>query len=288
MARASGGQSVLSKHLRVLDAFVADDPFLTLTAIANHASLAPSTTHRIVGELQREGLLERLPDRTYRLGVRLWELACRTPGALGLRELARPYLQAVHARVRQHAQLAVLSGTETLFLDRLSARDAVVNATLIGGRIPLHASSSGLVLLAHAEPAVVDSVLTLPRHRYTPHTVVDEPELRAVLRRVRADGWAVCDGHIHEESRGIAVPIYGVHHDVIAAIGVVVGNDDAASLPHIELLTRAATEISAAMRAAYLPAGHFDATPGGRFRPLVSSSLRSMEYLESLSEESGP
>ncbi|WP_349898892.1 IclR family transcriptional regulator [Parafrigoribacterium soli] len=286
MARGSDGESVLSKHLRVLDAFEAADPFLSLTAIADRSGLAPSTAHRIVAELEKTGLLERLPDRSYRLGVRLWELACRTPGALGLRELARPYLQAVHARVRQHAQLAVLSGLETLFLERLSARDAVVNATLVGGRIPLNASSSGLVLLAHAEPEIVEAALALPRHRYTAHTLVDERELRSALARVRADGWAVCGGHIHEESRGIAVPIYGAHHDVIAAIGVVVANDDAPTLPHVELLTRAATEISAAMRAAYLPAGQLGATPGGRFRPLVNSSLRSMEYLESMGEPS--
>lgn len=282
MARASGGESVLSKHLRVLGVFEAAVPFLTLSEIAESSGLAPSTAHRIVAELEREGLLERLPDRTYRLGVRLWELACRTPGALGLRELARPYLQAVHARVRQHTQLGVLSDTEVLFLDRMSARDAVVNATLIGGRIPLHASSSGLVLLAHAGQSVVDAVLAGPMRRYTPHTIQTEAHLRAVLRRVRSDGWAVSDGYIFEESRGIAVPVYGAHHDVIAAIGVVVPNDDAPPLGHVGLLTHAAREISAALRAAYLPAGHPAATPGGRLRPLVTSSVRSMEYLESI------
>ncbi|SFS12664.1 transcriptional regulator, IclR family [Microbacterium sp. cf046] len=280
MARASDGESVLHKHLRVLGAFDADVPFLTLSEIADRAALAPSTAHRIVAELEREGLLERLPDRTYRLGVRLWELACRTPGALGLRELARPHLQAVQARVRQHAQLGVLSDNEVLFLDRLSARDAVVNATLIGGRIPLHASSSGLVLLAHSGQSVVDAVLAGPMRRYTPHTIHTEAGLRSTLRRIRADGWVVCDGHIHEESRGIAVPVFGAHQDVIAAIGVVVPNDDAPTLGHVELLTHAAHEISAAMRAAYLPTGHPAATPGGRFRPLVNSSVRSMEYLE--------
>jgi hypothetical protein len=107
--------------------------------------------------------------------------------------------------------------------------------------------------------------------------------LHAALRRVRADGWAVCDGQIHEESRGIAVPVYGAHQDVIAAIGVVVPNDDAPVLGHVELLTAAAREIGAALRSAYLPTGHPAATPGGRFRPLVSSSVRSMEYLESIS-----
>ncbi|MFE1646615.1 IclR family transcriptional regulator [Microbacterium sp. P01] len=281
MARASDGQTVLSKHLRVLGAFEAAVPFLTLTEIADRADLAPSSAHRIVGELEHEGLLERLPDRTYRLGVRLWELACRTPGALGLRELARPFLQAVHARVRQHAQLGVLSGTGVLFLDRLSARDAVVNATLIGGRIPLHASSSGLVLLAHAGPEVLAAILAEPRERYTSHTLTTERDLLAALRTVRARGWAVCDGHIHEESRGIAVPIRGAHHDVIAALSVVVANDGTDPLPHIELLTRAARDVGAAMRAAYLPEGHPEALPGGRFRPLVTSSTRSMEYFES-------
>ena len=282
MARASAGQTVLSKHLRILGAFEAAVPFLSLSEIAEHAGLPPSSTHRLVAELEAEGLLERLPDRTYRLGVRLWELACRTPGALGLRELARPYLNAVHSRIRQHVQLGVLSGTEVIFLERLSARDAVVNATLIGGRIPLHASSSGLVLLAHAGQGLVDRVVAAPLHRYTAHTIASERELLATLRRVRADGWAVCNGHIHEESRGIAVPVYGAHQDVIAAIGVVVANDDTSPLHHIELLTQASREISAAMRVAYLPTGHPAATPGGRFRPLVTSSVRSMEYLESL------
>lgn len=288
MARASAGESVLSKHLRVLGAFEAAVPFLTLTEIADRAGLAPSSAHRLVAELEQEGLLERLPDRTYRLGVRLWELACRTPGALGLRELARPYLQAVHARVRQHAQLGVLSGTEVLFLDRLSARDAVVNATLIGGRIPLHASSSGLVLLAHAGQSAVDEVLATPLRRFTRHTITTERELRATLRRVRADGWSVASGHIHEESRGIAVPVHGAHNDVIAAISVVVPNDQTDPLGHIELLTRAAREITTALRAAYLPTSHPSATPGGRFRPLVTSSVKSMEYLESISAEARP
>ncbi|WP_448811256.1 IclR family transcriptional regulator [Agromyces bauzanensis] len=288
MARGSNGESVLSKHLRVLGAFEASEPFLTLSELSERAGLALSTAHRLVSELEREGLLERMPDLTYRLGVRLWELACRTPGALGLREIARPWLQQVHARVRQHVQLAVLSGTEVVFLDRLSARDAVINATLIGGRLPLTVSSSGLVLLAHAGPELLDQVLSAPLVRYNDRTIHTAAQLRAALRRVRADGWAITEGHIHEESRGIAVPVRGAHDDVIAAISVVVPNDGTPALGYLEPLLHAAREISVAMRAAYLPTGHPAATPGGRFRPLVSSSVRSMEYLESLAPADAP
>ena len=65
-----------------------------------------------------------------------WESASRTPGAVGLRELARPWLEAVHARVRQHTQLGVLSGRDVLFIERLSTRGPVVNATPNAGRRP--------------------------------------------------------------------------------------------------------------------------------------------------------
>ncbi|MGC5222354.1 IclR family transcriptional regulator [Micromonospora sp. DT81.3] len=272
MARGSAGESVLHKHLRVLESFEPLRPFLTLAEIADAAGLAPSTTHRLVAELEREGMLERMPDRSYRLGVRLWEFASRTPGALGLRELARPWLGAVHARIRQHTQLGVLAGTDVLFIERMSTRDAVVNATLIGGRIPLPISSSGLVLLAHAGEHVIDEVVAAGWPLPTSNTIRGEAELRPRLRRVRADGFAVTDGHIHPESRGIAVPVLGPHGVVYAAMGVVVPNDDTSPQAAIELLTVAAAGITRALEEVYLPGGE---RPG---LPLMTTSVRSLEY----------
>jgi DNA-binding IclR family transcriptional regulator len=285
MARGSGGESVLHKHLRVLQSFDALRPFLTLTEIADAAGMALSTTHRLVAELEHEGLLERMPDRSYRLGVRLWEFASRTPGALGLRELARPWLSAVHGRVRQHTQLGVLNVTDVLFIERMSERDAVLNATLIGGRIPLPVSSSGLVLLAHAAPRLVDEVIDEGWPAYTPQTIRGGDALRARLRHVRADGFAVTDAQIHTESRGIAVPVMGPHGVVYAAIGVVVANDGTSPQPAIELLTMAAAGITHALEEAYLPddSGASDGSRG--IRAVVSSSQRSLDYFASLDGE---
>ncbi|GAA3768932.1 IclR family transcriptional regulator [Microbacterium kribbense] len=284
MARGSDGESVLHKHLRVLEAFDAMHPFRTLTEISTAAGLAPSTAHRLIAELEREGLLERLPDRTYRLGVRLWEFASRTPGALGLRELARPWMEAVHARVRQHTQLGVLAGRDVLFIERMSTREAVVNATLIGGRTPLPVSSSGLVLLAHAGAALVDDVVAAGWPRYTAHTIVEGATLRGRLRRVRSDGFADLRGHIHEQSRGIAVPVMGPHGVVYAALGVVVPNDGRAAQGIIELLTVAAAGVTRALEEAYLPDGAPTRSRRGA-HPLVSSSLASLDYFAGLGEE---
>ena len=282
MARGSAGESVLHKHLRILESFDAWHPFLTLTEIADATGLAPSSAHRLIGELEREGLLERQADRTYRLGVRLWEFASRTPGAVGLREIARPWLGAVHERVRQHVQLGVRAGLDVLFIERMSAQDAVLNATLIGGRIPLFASSSGLVLAAYGDASVADDVIASGLRPYTEHTIVDPKVFRRELQRVRADGFSVTSGHIHAESRGIAVPVIGRDGAVYAALSVVVPNDDAAPQPLIDLLRRAASGVAHDLARAYLP----DESDGSRgIRPLVGSSRRSIEYLERLAHD---
>lgn len=288
MARGSAGESVLHKHLRILETFDAWHPFLSLSEIADAAGLARSSTHRLVSELEAEGLLERLPDRSYRLGVRLWEFASRTPGALGLREVARPWLNAVHERVRQHTQLGVLSGREVVFIERMSTTDAVINATLIGGRIPLHASSIGLVLLASASPELTEDVIAHGLRVYTDRTISDPDELRARLRRVRAEGYAEAAGQIHPESRGIAVPVAGPHGVVYAAMGVVVANDDSSPGPYVDLLKQAAQGVTRSLEDVYLPdAGDEPPGPGHASRPPVGMSRRSREYFDALTRPAG-
>ncbi|MGO2110371.1 MAG: helix-turn-helix domain-containing protein, partial [Pseudoclavibacter sp.] len=96
MARGSAGRSALQQHLRVLDAFDALNPTRTLTEITRVTGMPHSTAHRIVTELVHERLLERGPERTYRLGLRLWEYGARTPGVVGLREAAQPWIAAAN------------------------------------------------------------------------------------------------------------------------------------------------------------------------------------------------
>lgn len=248
MARHSAGESAFRRYLRVLDAFDAHRPLLGLTEIAASADLAMSTAHRIVGELEREGMLERLPDRTYRLGARLRKYASRTRP--GLRDVSRPWLDAVHARVRQHTQLSVRSATDVLVVERRSARDAVIDATLMYGRVPLAVSSAGLVLLAHADDAVVDNMLVRGWPTPTPATLAGRDALVGALRTVHGARYADLRGHIHEDCRGIAVPIYGPGGTVLAALGVVVANDGSSVQPTVELLTAAAAGIRRALEAA--------------------------------------
>ncbi|MFF4806425.1 IclR family transcriptional regulator C-terminal domain-containing protein [Streptomyces sp. NPDC001351] len=113
----------------------------------------------------------------------------------------------VHDVVGHHVQLSVLDGDEVLFLERLSAPKSVINYTRIAGRLPLYASSSGLVLLAHGPADLRERLLAGPLTAYTPTTPATPSQLRAVLADIRKQGYAYCPGHVHEDAVGLAAPV---------------------------------------------------------------------------------
>ncbi len=213
---------MLTRAVRIFEAFTPDDTVLSVTQIARRARLPAATASRLVAELQAHGLLTREPDRRVRVGVRMWELALRASPALGLREAAMPLLEDAHAVLGQHVQLGVRDGAEVLFVERLSAPGAVINITRIAGRLPLHVSSSGHVLLAFGPRELQEQVLAGPLTRYTAHTLTGPAALRAALAEVRRQDFAALPGHVHPDALGIAVPVRDATGAVIAALAAIV------------------------------------------------------------------
>ncbi|MGW0738150.1 IclR family transcriptional regulator [Streptomyces sp. NPDC002851] len=218
-------ESVLSRLIRIFEAFTAEEPALTVSEVARRSGLHIATTSRLVAELVSHGFLTRDADRRVRVGMRLWELATRASPAMSLREAALPFMEGVHDVVGHHVQLSVLDGDEVLFLERLTAPRAVVNFTRIAGRLPLHVSSSGLVLLAHGPADLRERVLARPLRRYTSQTPATPAQLRALLADVRQQGYAYCPGFVHPDALGIAAPVRNGVGEVVAALAAVVPND---------------------------------------------------------------
>ncbi|TQM01922.1 IclR family transcriptional regulator [Pseudonocardia kunmingensis] len=252
MSRTATGESSIARAVRIIAAFSSDDTALQVSEIARRTGLPVATASRLIAELTAHGLLERGPDREVRIGVRMWELAARASPTLSLRDAAMPYLEDVHAVVGHHAQLGVRDGEDVLFVERLSARDAVVNYSRIAGRLPLHISSSGHVLLAHAPASLLERVLTRPLDRYTASTITTADALRAALAQTRRRGYAVLPGHVHENAAGVAVPIRNGLGDVVATLSVIVPNDGRAET-HVPVLLAAARGISRSSAAVRSP-----------------------------------
>ena len=210
----------VARAFAVLEAFTPERPSLALSEVARRAALPLTTTHRLLAELCAAGALERDGDGTYRIGLRLWEIASLAPRGVPLREAALPFLEDLYEVTHENAQLGVREGHDVVYIERIAGRRAVGVLTRVGGRFPLHASGIGLVLLAHAPESVQRGVLEGPLRRFTDHTITDPNRLRRVLAEVRRDGVAVSDRQVTDDALSVAAPITDARGEVIAALSV--------------------------------------------------------------------
>ena len=253
MPRFPTGESVLARGVRIVEAFDAGHATLSVSEIAERAGLHVATASRLAEELVRDGWLARDSHRRLRLGMRLWEVVTRASPTLGLREAALPVMEDLRNVMGHHVQLAVLDGEEVLFLERLAAPEAVVNYSRVAGRLPAHASSSGLVLLAHAASDARERALSSRLDRFTGATITEPAALRRALADVRRQNYALLRGHVHEDAAGIAVPLRDPVGTVVAALSLIVPNDDVA-LARVPVLQAAALTITRSMATTAPPA----------------------------------
>lgn len=220
-------RGVAARLFAILDAFTAPTvaASLTLSAIAERAGLPLSTTHRMVAEWVAWGGLARQDDGRYTLGMRLWEIGVQTPTARTLRTIALPYLEDLYESTREHVHLAILDGGDALYLEKLSGHHAVNVISRVGGRLPLHSTGVGLVLLAYAPNDVIQSYLNDPLQKFLPQTMTSSDEIRARLSGIRARGVAVMSEEMTAGSSSVAAPIRDRTGQVVAAVSIVTRTD---------------------------------------------------------------
>ncbi|MDA2810154.1 IclR family transcriptional regulator [Nocardiopsis sp. RSe5-2] len=223
------GRSVTGRALRLLAAFDVAHPALTLTELARRADLPLATAHRLAGELESWRALERGSDGRFRVGSRLWEMGLLAPVSSRLRQVALPYMQDLYEATRENIHLAVRDGFDTLYVEKLCGHRSVPIVSRVGGRLPLHATGVGKVLLAGAGPQVREGYLGRPLPRPTGFTVVERGRLERELRQVARRGHALTREEMTLGSVSVAVPVgpacdgeEGPDTEPAAALGIVV------------------------------------------------------------------
>lgn len=215
------GRSVASRLGAVLFAFKPGSASLTLADLTRRTSMPHATVRRLVLELLAEGLLERT-DGKYVIGIRVWELGTLAPRSLPLRTVALPFMEDLHAALQQHVQLAVLDGLEAVVVERMSASKALGLLSQVGGRLPLHSSGVGKVLLAHGGASLFEQVTAAGLKALTPSTITDPEKLRSDLAEYRRTGFALVNQETSPDAQSVATAIFGPNGEAVAALSVVV------------------------------------------------------------------
>ncbi|MGO1412408.1 MAG: IclR family transcriptional regulator [Microbacterium sp.] len=235
--------------LAVLDAFDTQHVVLSLTDISRRAGLTLPTAHRLVRELREWGALERRADGHYAIGMRILELGSLEPKGLQLREAALPYLGDLHSAVGSDVHLSVMAGTDVVYVESLRSRHGAPVLTRLGGRWPLHATATGLILLAHAPDELREHILAGPLQAYTPRTITDPERVRRTLAEVRGNGHSFVDESITEGAVALAVPVRDRRRRVVAAVGAALRRDSVDPQSVLPALTMTGHAISRALGA---------------------------------------
>jgi DNA-binding IclR family transcriptional regulator len=206
--------------LALLGAFSRVPGSLTLSELSRAAGLSLTTTHRLAKEVLDWGGLDVDDNGRYRLSLKFLELASSSTQALSLRERALPPLAELHSRTGLTVQLAMRDGLEAMYVLALRTHPNYTGENRLGGKVRMHVSAAGLVLLAYSGESIED-YLREPLEPYTPNTITDPDTLREFLRKIRENRYAIADQMLATSVGAVAAPVFNPDGSVSSAVGVV-------------------------------------------------------------------
>lgn len=190
-----------------------------VTELSDRVGLPKSTVSRLLSTLESHQAVEQTSAAgPYRLG-RFFDSF--NSGALveqTLRELARPHLEELMRRTGEATGLAVLNGDDTHYLAQVESPNPVRVHDWTGERIPLHVTSSGIVLLASLPVDRIERYLVRPLQSFTPSSLTSAGDLRRRLHQVQRDGVAWVVGEFEDDVNSVAAPVVNGRAEVVAAV----------------------------------------------------------------------
>jgi DNA-binding IclR family transcriptional regulator len=199
----------------------ADGP-LSLDELTQLCGLPKPSVYRILGTLQRGGLVQREPaSKRYCIGARLSRLALEVMMRSPQRARRHAILQQLVAEIGETCNLTMLDGNEVLYLDRVETSSPVRVHLAAGSRVPLHCTASGKLFLSQLSDSQAATLLGPgPYRRFTENTITDPEELQKALRRIRSEGMGTDVGEFLEGSVAVSVPVTDAQGRVCATVAV--------------------------------------------------------------------
>jgi DNA-binding IclR family transcriptional regulator len=222
-ARGEGGGGVQSvdRAVSVLE-ILAHRGEAGVSEVAADIGVHKSTAFRLLAALEERELVEQAQERgKYRLGFGILRLASAMPGQLDVTQQARPVCEQLAAQLGETVNIAVRRSHFVVNIDQARGPSAVAAHNWVGELTPLHATSSGKVLLAYMTPEERREVLAASGlARLTKHTITSARELEAQVEAAARDGFASSIEELEEGLNAVAAPVRDHTGVVIAALSV--------------------------------------------------------------------
>jgi IclR family transcriptional regulator, pca regulon regulatory protein len=225
---------------------------MQLSEVAAATGLNPAVARRCLNTLVKLGYVAQ-HGRRFLLRPEVLVFGSAYLASMNIEEVAGPHLQALRDETGDSASMAVLSGNDILYLSHVSTNRRIRLGASVGTRFPAFATSLGKVLLANQAEAVIEEYLrSAELTRFTEKTVTSKTELKKLLRKARAAGYASAQDELDYGIVSVAVPVFDNERQVAAAINCSTSTTriarDELVASRLPLLKRAAREIEGALQ----------------------------------------
>jgi IclR family pca regulon transcriptional regulator len=225
----------LERGLAVIKALGQEQSTLTLGEVAAKTGLTRAATRRFLLTLAKLGYVGT-DRKCFWLRSSILELGYSYLSSQPWWQLAQPLLENTARATQETCNIAILNGTEIIYVARVVAQRIISTNLSVGSRLPAHVSALGRVLLAGLPNGALKEALKQTRMaKLTSHTIDDRRKLHATIEQVRRDGFAIVDQELELGLLALAVPIKAPSGNVLAALGVSVS---AARIPPEQLIKR--------------------------------------------------
>lgn len=225
MKEVASKNGSVEKALQVIECFDLKSPSLTLDELSKKTGFSKPTVFRMISSLEKFGYLKRINEdgqMKFQLGMAFLEKSYIVNSHFDIRELAKQEMLSLRNETGLSVQLAIRDGNEAIYIEQFEALTAFRVFPQVGRRVPLYAAACPRVLLAYIrseeQKAILDSYTYMA---FTPHTKINYELIFSDLNSIREKGFAVSKGELHEGTAAIAVPIFDINHNVIAALSVI-------------------------------------------------------------------
>lgn len=214
----SGVQSV-DRAVSVLE-ILAQRGEAGVSEVASEIDVHKSTAFRLLGALEARGLVEQTAERgKYRLGFGIVRLAGAVTGRLDITQQGRPVCERLSDEIGETVNIAVIQEHYAVNLCQVRGPGAVGTHNWVGQLTPVHATSSGKILLAHLPAKQRAEVLAASGLRkLTPRTLTAGAQLEKNLTEAQERGYAVTLEELEIGLHAVAAPIRSRDGDIVAAL----------------------------------------------------------------------
>jgi IclR family KDG regulon transcriptional repressor len=214
--------SSVKNSLRLLNSFSLDEPEKKVTDLAKTLGLGKSTVSRLLATLASEGFVMKDQEtQKYRLGLSILNLNTIVSSNLEIGRESLPVLHKLVEETQETCHIAVIDGTDVIYINKVEGKHPVQILTHVGRRNPAYCTSSGRILLAYQDEQVIERALDGELEAYTEKTDTNLESIRSQIKKAKEQGYSVSIEQLRVGVVSISAPVRDYTDQVLNTVTLV-------------------------------------------------------------------